>query len=128
MPIEFRDGSAMRLTIARYHTPSGRCIQRPYNNGKNKEYEMDIYNRYTHGEFFSKDSIKQDQSQKFTTRLGREVYGGGGIMPDIFVPQDTTGLSSYSTEVFNKVLTVQLAFQYTAHNREKLTDYTTEVT
>ena len=127
-PIEFRDGSAMRLTIARYHTPSGRCIQRPYNNGKNKEYEMDIYNRYTHGEFFSKDSIKQDQSQKFTTRLGREVYGGGGIMPDIFVPQDTTGLSSYSTEVFNKGLTVQFAFQYTDKNREKLNEYTTEET
>ena len=125
-PIVFKDGSAMRLTIARYHTPSGRCIQRPYHNGKDRDYEMDIYNRYTHGEFFSKDSIKQDETQKYTTRLGREVYGGGGIMPDIFVPQDTIGLSSYSTEVFNKGLTVQFAFQYTDKNREKMKDYTTD--
>ena len=125
-PIEFKDGSAMRLTIARYHTPSGRCIQRPYHNGKDKDYEMDIFNRYTHGEFFSKDSIKQDENQKFTTRLGREVYGGGGIMPDIFVPQDTTGLSSYSSEVFNKGLTIQFAFQYTDKNRDKMKAFDSE--
>lgn len=125
-PIEFRDGSAMRLTIARYYTPSGRCIQRPYDNGKDKNYEMDLYNRYTHGEFFSKDSIKQDENQKFKTKLGRDVYGGGGIMPDIFVPQDTLGLTSYSSEVFNKGLTVQFAFQYTDKNRSKLKSFDTE--
>ena len=70
-PINFSDGSAIRLTIARYYTPSGRCIQRPYENGKDRNYEMDLYNRYTHGEFFSKDSIKLDESQRYSTGLGR---------------------------------------------------------
>ena len=83
-PIDFSDGSAIRLTIARYYTPSGRCIQRPYENGKDRNYEMDLYNRYTHGEFFSRDSIKLDESQRYSTGLGRPVYGGGGIMPDVF--------------------------------------------
>ena len=96
-PIEFNDGSAIRLTIARYYTPSGRCIQKPYNKGNDAQYSMDILNRYEHGEFFSKDSIKQDESQIYYTSLGRPVYGGGGIMPDIFVPQDTTGITSYFT-------------------------------
>jgi carboxyl-terminal processing protease len=122
-PIDFSDGSAIRLTIARYYTPSGRCIQRPYENGKDRNYEMDIYNRYTHGEFFSKDSIKFDQSQRFSTANGRPVYGGGGIMPDVFVPQDTIGMTSYSSEVFNSGLTAQFAFSYTDNNREKLKDY-----
>ncbi len=125
-PINFNDGSAIRLTIARYYTPSGRCIQRPYENGKDQNYEMDLYNRYAHGEFFYKDSIKMDESQRYSTGNGRPVYGGGGIMPDIFVPQDTTGLTSYSTEVFTKGLTVQFAFQYTDKNREKLNKYDTE--
>ena len=125
-PINFNDGSAIRLTIARYYTPSGRCIQRPYENGKDQNYEMDLYNRYAHGEFFYRDSIKMDESQKFATANGRPVYGGGGIMPDIFVPQDTTGLTSYSTEVLSKGLTVQFAFQYTDKNRDKLNKYDTE--
>jgi carboxyl-terminal processing protease len=122
-PIDFSDGSAVRLTIARYYTPSGRCIQRPYENGKDRNYEMDIYNRYTHGEFFSKDSIKFDESQLFTTSKGRPVYGGGGIMPDVFVPQDTTGLTSYSSEIFNNGISIQFAFQYTDNNRDRLKKY-----
>ena len=125
-PIDFSDGSAIRLTIARYYTPSGRCIQRPYENGKDRNYEMDLYNRYAHGEFFSRDSIKMDESQRYSTSLGRPVYGGGGIMPDVFVPQDTTGVSSYLTEVLNKGLTILFTFQYTDNNREKLSKYDTE--
>ena len=124
-PIEFNDGSAIRLTIARYYTPSGRCIQKPYNKGKDALYEMDILNRYEHGEFFSKDSIKQDESHIYYTSLGRPVYGGGGIMPDIFVPQDTTGITSYFTMAVNRGLTVQFSFQYTDKNRQKLAKYKT---
>jgi carboxyl-terminal processing protease len=93
-PIEFRDGSLIRLTIARYYTPSGRCIQKPYEKGKEEDYSMDIRNRYKNGEFFSEDSIKQT-GRKFHTHLGRTVYGGGGITPDIFVPEDTTNVTSY---------------------------------
>ena len=122
-PIEFNDGSAIRLTIARYYTPSGRCIQKPYNKGKDEMYEMDILNRYEHGEFFSKDSIKQDESQIYYTSNGRPVYGGGGIMPDIFVTQDTTGITSYFTMAVNRGLTVQFCFQYTDQNRQKLAKY-----
>ena len=121
-PIDFSDGSAIRLTIARYYTPSGRCIQRPYENGNNSEYEMDWINRYEHGEFFSKDSIKLDEDQKYYTTLGRPVYGGGGIMPDVFVPQDTTGVSSYLIEVSNKGLILQFSFQYSDRNRSKLSE------
>ncbi|MDE5761768.1 S41 family peptidase [Bacteroides sp.] len=119
-PIDFSDGSAIRLTIARYYTPSGRCIQRPYENGKDSKYEMDWITRYEHGEFFSKDSIKMDEKLRYSTGLGRTVYGGGGIMPDVFVPQDTTGVSSYLMEVSNKGLILQFSFQYTDHNRARL--------
>lgn len=119
-PIDFSDGSAIRLTIARYYTPSGRCIQRPYENGKDSKYEMDWITRYEHGEFFSKDSIKMDEKLRYSTSLGRTVYGGGGIMPDVFVPQDTTGVSSYLMEVSNKGLILQFSFQYTDHNRARL--------
>lgn len=122
-PIDFRDGSAIRLTIARYYTPSGRCIQKPYSNGKDEEYEYDIQKRFEHGEFFSQDSIKQNESQVYHTSLGRVVYGGGGIMPDIFVPQDTTGYTSYYYMAVNNKLTVEFAFQYTDENREKLSQY-----
>lgn len=123
-PIDFSDGSAIRLTIARYYTPSGRCIQKPYVNDAN--YEMDILTRYEHGEFFSQDSIKQDQSQIFETSLGRPVYGGGGIMPDIFVPQDTTGVTSYYRMSVNRGLTIQFAFQYTDNHRAEMQKYETE--
>ena len=122
-PIEFNDGSAIRLTIARYYTPSGRCIQKPYVKGNDEEYEMDILTRYEHGEFFSQDSIKQDESHIYYTSLGRPVYGGGGIMPDIFVPQDTTGMTSYYRMAFNQRLPVQFAFEYTDQNRQKLQKY-----
>ncbi len=127
-PIDFSDGSAIRLTVARYYTPTGRCIQRPYENGKDSKYEMDKITRYEHGEFFSKDSIKLDENLRYSTRLGRSVYGGGGIMPDIFVPQDTTGISSYLIEVLNKGLTLQFSFRYTDQRRTKLNEFTDEET
>ena len=122
-PIEFNDGSAIRLTIARYYTPSGRCIQKPYVKGHDEQYELDILTRYEHGEFFSQDSIKQDESHIYYTSLGRPVYGGGGIMPDIFVPQDTTGITSYFSMAINRGLTIQFAFQYTDQNRQTLQKY-----
>ena len=124
-PIEFKDGSAIRLTIARYYTPSGRCIQKPYTNGKSDEYELDLLNRYEHGEFFTQDSIKQDESTAYRTKNGRVVYGGGGIMPDIFVPQDTTGYTSYYAAVAKRRLFTQFPFEYTDQNRQKLSAYTT---
>lgn len=124
-PIDFSDGSAIRLTIARYYTPSGRCIQRPYESGKDRNYELDLYNRYEHGEFFSKDSIKLDESLRYSTGLGRPVYGGGGIMPDVFVPQDTIGISSYLSTVSSKGLINQFTFQYTDNHRDKLSQYDT---
>ncbi len=125
-PIDFSDGSAIRLTIARYYTPSGRCIQRPYESGNDRNYELDIYNRYEHGEFFSRDSIRQNESERYYTGLGRVVYGGGGIMPDVFVPQDTTGVTSYLSTVIGRGLTIQFTFQYTDNNRQKLKEYDTE--
>lgn len=125
-PIDFSDGSAIRLTIARYYTPSGRCIQRPYENGNDRNYELDIYTRFDHGEFFSQDSIKQNENEKYYTSLGRPVYGGGGIMPDVFVPQDTTGVTTYLSTVVGRGLTLQFTFQYTDNNREKLSQFETE--
>ena len=122
-PIEFNDGSAIRLTIARYYSPSGRCIQKPYVKGHDEQYELDILTRYEHGEFFTQDSIKQDESQIYYTALGRPVYGGGGIMPDIFVPQDTTGMTSYYRMAATRGLILQFAFQYTDQNRQKLQKY-----
>lgn len=125
-PIDFNDGSAVRLTVARYYTPSGRSIQKPYQNGRDSNYEMDVITRYEHGEFFSRDSIKMDESLRYSTGLGRPVYGGGGIMPDIFVPQDTTGVSSYLSTVLSKGLTYQFTFQYTDRNRSKLSSFDDE--
>lgn len=124
-PIEFSDGSAIRLTIARYHTPSGRCIQKPYEKGKGGEYELDILTRYEHGEFFSADSIKQDETEVFYTSIGRPVYGGGGIMPDIFVPQDTIGMTSYFRMADTRGLIIRYTFDYTDQNRNKLMEYKT---
>ena len=124
-PIEFSDGSAIRLTIARYYTPSGRCIQKPYEKGKESEYELDLLTRYEHGEFFSADSIKQDETEVYHTRLGRPVYGGGGIMPDIFVPQDTTGMTSYFRMAANRGLIIRYTFDYTDQNRITLQKYDT---
>ena len=124
-PIEFSDGSAIRLTIARYYTPSGRCIQKPYEKGKESEYELDLLTRYEHGEFFSADSIKQDETEVYHTRLGRPVYGGGGILPDIFVPQDTTGMTSYFRMAANRGLIIRYTFDYTDQNRSTLQKYDT---
>ena len=124
-PIEFSDGSAIRLTIARYYTPSGSCIQKPYEKGKESEYELDLLTRYEHGEFFSADSIKQDETEVYHTRLGRPVYGGGGIMPDIFVPQDTTGMTSYFRMAANRGLIIRYTFDYTDQNRSTLQKYDT---
>ena len=124
-PIEFADGSAIRLTIARYYTPSGRCIQKPYTNGHGDEYELDLLNRYEHGEFFTQDSIKQDESMAYQTKNGRTVYGGGGIMPDIFVPQDTAGYTSYYASVSKMGLFTRFPFEYTDKNRQHLAQYTT---
>ena len=122
-PIEFSDGSAIRLTIARYYTPSGRCIQKPYEKGNDAEYEMDIITRYEHGEFFSADSIKQNIKEIYHTSLGRTVYGGGGIMPDIFVPQDTTGMTSYYRMAATRGLIIRYTLDYTDKNRNKLKEY-----
>lgn len=124
-PIEFNDGSAIRLTIARYHTPSGRCIQKPYEKGNGAEYEMDLLTRYEHGEFFSADSIKQNEKEIYYTGIGRKVYGGGGIMPDIFVPHDTLGMTSYFRMAANRGLIIRYAFDYTDQNRNKLMEYKT---
>ncbi len=123
-PINFKDGSIVRLTVSRYYTPSGRCIQKPYEKGHDEEYENDILTRYERGEFFSSDSIRQEGAQ-YKTRLGRTVYGGGGIMPDIFVPVDTTGITSYYKEAAYSGLIRQFTFEYTDENRttlDKLTD------
>lgn len=125
-PIDFSDGSAIRLTIARYYTPSGRCIQKPYVKGNDANYEMDLITRYEHGEFFSQDSIKQDESALYQTSNGRPVYGGGGIMPDIFVPQDTTGITSYFQMANRRGLILQFAFQYTDTHRPDLQKYEDE--
>lgn len=118
-PIEFRDGSILRLTIARYYTPSGRCIQKPYENGHNEEYENDLVERYERGEFFSEDSIHQEGPQ-FKTLLGRSVYGGGGIMPDIFIPEDTSDITSYYKEAVISGLIHQYALKFTDSHRKIL--------
>ena len=113
------DSSAVRLTIARYYTPSGRCIQKDYKNGVN--YDKELYDRYMHGELYSRDSMKVDKSQIFTTNVtGRTVYGGGGVVPDIFVPRDTTGVTSYYIDVANAGLLQKYAFHYTDINRKSL--------
>lgn len=119
------DGSALRLTIARYYTPSGRCIQKSYEMGKTDEYDQDIYNRYMHGEFDSADSIKMDDSLKYQTVKGRTVYGGGGIMPDIFIPRDTSGMTSYYSNVVNSGVLYLYALEYSDQNREKLSSFKT---
>ncbi len=120
--IGFPDGSMIRLTIARYYTPSGRCIQKPYVMGDEQDYADDILSRYQHGEFFSQDSIKHT-GPAYHTRIGRTVYGGGGITPDIFVPEDTFGITSYFKEASLSGLILQYAFVYTDTNRIKLSTY-----
>jgi len=118
-PIEFNDGSMMRLTIARYYSPSGRCIQKPYTSGQDKDYEEDLLIRYQHGEFFSQDSIKHT-GPEFKTTNGRVVYGGGGITPDIFVGEDTTAYTSYYKEASLSGLILQFCYDYTDDHRAEL--------
>lgn len=122
---ELTDSSAVRMTISRYYTPSGRCIQKDYKNG-GTAYNLDIYDRYTHGELSSKDSIKIDTTNVYQTVHHRKVYGGGGIIPDIFVPSDTTGVTSYYINVSNAGLLQKYAYSYAEINREEfshLKDY-----
>ena len=116
-PMEFSDHSMIRLTIARYYTPSGRCIQKPYADGE--DYDGDWIKRYQHGEFFSQDSIKHT-GPAYHTSNGRTVYGGGGITPDIFIPEDTVGITSYYKEASMTGLILQFAYNYTDENRAKL--------
>ena len=123
-PIEFTDHSMIRLTIARYYSPSGRCIQKPYTSGADRNYEEDLLFRYQHGEFFSQDSIKHT-GPEFHTSNGRVVYGGGGITPDIFVPEDTVGMTSYYKEASMTGLILQYAFNYTDENRSKMKEFKT---
>ena len=122
-PIEFNDGSMMRLTVARYYSPSGRCIQKPYTNGQDKDYEEDLLTRFQHGEFFSQDSIKHTGPEYKTTN-GRIVYGGGGITPDIFVGEDTTAYTSYYKEATMSGVLLQFCYDYTDDHRQELMKYT----
>ena len=122
---ELADSSAIRMTVSRYHTPSGRCIQKDYKKGGDA-YSHDIYDRIISGELSNKDSIKIDTTNVFQTVHRRKVYGGGGIIPDIFVPSDTTGITSYYINVSNAGLLQKYAYSYTEINREdfsKLEDY-----
>lgn len=115
---ELPDSSAIRLTIARYYTPAGRCIQKDYTDAVN--YQNDIVERYNHGEAFDADSVKLNKTDKYTTVHGRTVYGGGGINPDIFVPLDTTGITNYYLSVVNSGLLQKFAFEYCDLNRDQL--------
>ena len=118
----FPDGSMIRLTIARYYTPSGRCIQKPFKPGDNQDYDNDLLTRYQHGEFFSQDSIKHT-GPAYHTSIGRTIYGGGGITPDIFVAEDTLGITSYYKQAAMSGLILQYAFNYTDNNRKKLNTF-----
>jgi carboxyl-terminal processing protease len=120
MPITLSDGSELRLTISRYYTPSGRSIQKPYSPDKESEYDMDLEKRYEHGEFFHADSIKFVDSLKFQTSGGRTVYGGGGIMPDVFVARDTSTRSAYLYDLWNKGTIREYALNYYNDNRKTL--------
>lgn len=122
---DFSDGSAVRLTIARYYTPTGRCIQKPYKLGESDDYAMDEIHRYRSGELENKDSIKFSDSLKFKTPKGKVVYGGGGIMPDIFVPLDTTRNSNYLTELYISGIINQFSVAYADNNRSALMNYKT---
>jgi carboxyl-terminal processing protease len=117
---EFKDGSAIRLTIARYFTPSGRCIQKPYENGRIEDYYQDEMERYDTGELVNADSVKLNKKLKYTTPAGKVVYGGGGIMPDYFIPIDTTKVSRYISELLYKNVINDFALEYVNKNRTQL--------
>ena len=122
---EFKDGSAIRLTVARYHTPSGRCIQKAYKTGNYEGYELDLLNRYKRGEMDNQDSIRFDNLPLFETVGGRPVYGNDGIMPDVFIPRDTTGYNSYYIKIINSGVLREFAFSYVEKNRDKLKSFGT---
>ena len=119
-PIQLSDGSELRLTISRYYIPSGRSIQKPYELGKSEDYMEDMHNRYASKELFVKDSIKSNQKLKFKTKGGRTVYGGGGVTPDVFVPQDTSYYTGYLVEMFAKNIFREYSLNYTVQNTAKL--------
>ena len=120
-PIKFDDGSMMRLTVARYYTPSGRCIQKPYDRGNKKAYEKELLDRANEGEYYSLDSIQFNDTLRYTTRLhGRTIYGGGGVMPDVYVPIDTTEYSTYYRDMTAKGIINQYAIQYVDKNRKSI--------
>ena len=119
VPIEFPDGSMLRLTTARYYTPSGRCVQKPYTPGDEEDYAAALLSRAEHGEYFSADSIKTT-GDKYKTRLGRIVYGGGGIVPDVFIPRDTTGITTYFKTVYFNGLIYQYGYDFVDKHREDL--------
>ena len=121
--LPFADGSAVRLTVARYYTSSGRCIQKPYKLGEGDDYAMDLINRFEHGEFYSVDSVQIADSTVYYTKKGRIVRGGGGIMPDVFVGRDTTLYTPYFNIVVNRAYTYQFAYQYTDRHRKELSQY-----
>ena len=121
-PFYLSDGSMIRLTVARYYTPTGRLIQKPYEDGY-EEYTMDLINRYNNGELSSADSIEFPESQRFRTlALNRTVYGGGGIMPDYFVPVDTTSYSDYYRSLINKGIFNRFVLQYVDDHRDEYLD------
>lgn len=120
-PFRFDDGSMMRLTVARYYTPSGRCIQKPYDRGDKKAYEKELLDRANVGEYYSLDSIQFNDSLRYTTRLnGRTIYGGGGVMPDVYVPIDTTEYTTYYRDLMAKGITNQYAISYVDKNRKSI--------
>ena len=121
-PIQFSDGSLLRLTIARYYSPSGRCLQKPYVMGETEKYQSDIYSRYLKGEFSTKDSIHLN-GKKYHTRLGRTVYGGGGVMPDVFIPTDTTDITSYFMEAVASRRLAEFSYTYADNNRLELNKF-----
>ena len=120
-PIKFEDGSMMRLTVARYYTPSGRCIQKPYSRGDKKAYEKELLDRANEGEYYSLDSIQFNDSLRYTTCLnGRTIYGGGGVMPDVYVPIDTTEYTTYYRDMTAKGIINQYVIQYVDKNRKQI--------
>ena len=121
IPIELSDGSMLRLTKARYYTPSGRCVQKPYTPGDEQNYDLDLLNRLENGEFYSKDSI-QHSGKEFATRIGRVVYGGGGIIPDTFIPRDTLGMTSYFKDAYIGGYFSKFAFDFVDKHRKNFAE------
>ena len=119
--LAFNDGSAIRLTTSRYHTPTGRVIQRPYEKGNSEKYAKDFYDRYISGEFYDEEKINFPDSLKYTTlNKKRTVYGGGGIMPDIFIPQDTSSYTTYYARLINRGIVQKFILTYVSENRDEL--------